>query len=324
MPEGVPKLQVRNFLARNYGGAQRYSNLGELVDDVRRRHRGNSSKLIFVDATAVDVPMTHLHLEVNGNTPYSIATANKNPVALSHYAVFQQLTEDPTRYGYRCSVMAGADVIDFLRNRRYIGDALRVVEGCLSGTLGYICSELETGRKFSDILREAKEVQKYTEPDPRDDLNGLDVARKIIVLARTAGYDVGLEDVKREPFIPDNYFVAGESIESFMERIKELDPVFEAKVAEAREQGMVLRYMARMEVTAGSQKVEVSLREVPKDSDLGNLKGTLNQTLIFTNVYSRSPYGIKAAGAGLDVTAANIATDLLYLPGGKRSPILAR
>ncbi|MBI2101932.1 hypothetical protein HYT53_04965 [Candidatus Woesearchaeota archaeon] len=321
-PEGLSKQQIASFRAKNYQGTQRFINLGELVEDVDRNYRQNSSRLVFVDATNAIQPMTHFHLEVLGRTHYGIATANKNPTALSHYAVFKQLTEDPTMYGYRCSVMAGAGAVDFLRDSLYLGDRLHKIEGCFSGTLNYIPWRMEE-IKFSEALAEAR--GRYTEPDPREDLNGLDVARKVIVLARTAGYNVGLEDIKMDPFIPKEYFVAGESIEDFMERAKgELDEMFAERIVKARERGMVLRYPAVMEVDSGTPKVELSLKEVPKDSDLGRLKGTLNQIEIYSTRYKEYPILIKAPGAGVDITASNIGWDLLYLPGGIRHPSSVR
>ena len=312
-PDGISKQQTRGFISKNYDNTPALADLGEIVDEAKK-YRQNSSRLVFVDVTALNEPMTSLHLRING-MGYGLGTANKNPIALSHPAVFQQLTEDPSLYGYRCSVMAGADAVPFLRDARYRGVKLNSIEGCFSGTLGYICSELEKGRKFSEILKEAKQ-QGYTEPDPRDDLNGLDVARKMIVLARTVGYNVEIGDIALEPFIPSSYFVRGESIEAFLDKSQELDGKFEQMVKEAAEEGKVLRYSGREKVSNGTLSIRVSLQKVPKDGDLGGLNGTANQIAVFNEIYPQSPYLIRAPGAGLTITASNVARDLLYLPGG--------
>lgn len=313
LPEGISKQQTARFIGKDYTNIPRLYNLEELIDEARNHHP-NSSRLVFVDVTALNDPMTSLHLKIN-EAGYGIGTANKNPIALSHPAVFQELTDDPSVYGYRCSVMAGADAVPFLRDAKYQGIKLHSIEGCFSGTLGYICSELEDGRKFSEILKEAKK-NGYTEPDPRDDLNGLDVARKMIVLARIAGYNVEIRDIELEPFIPKEYFIEKESIEDFMDKSQELDNRFESMVKDASEEGMVWRYVGKIEVNDDSTSINVSLQKVQKDSDLGGLKGTANQIAIFNEVYSNSPYLIKAPGAGLTITASNVARDMLYLPGG--------
>ena len=278
----------------------------------KREYKSNRSTLVFVDVTALNEPMTEFHLKVIRDTPYGIVTANKNPVALSDYAVFQELTRHPRRYGYRCSVMAGAESVTFLQDLRDLNDRLHSIEGCFSGTNGYIATELEKGRKFSEIVIEARK-KGYTEPDPRDDLSGLDVARKIIVLARTAGYGVGIENVVLNPFIPREYF-SGEDVSSFLNRINELDEYFKEIVAKAKENGLSLRYVARMDIIDGEPKIEVGLKEVPEKSPLGRLEGTLNKFVVITDAYpEKSPYSVEAPGAGLEVTARNIRRDLLYL-----------
>jgi len=320
IPQGLSTQQIQSFIDGDSQKAPRYTDLEELVDEANRRYRENGSRLVVVDVTShkdpMNNPLTHLHLHLIGKTHYGVATANKDPVALSHIAVFQQLTLDPTRYEYSCSVMAGAEAVSRLRDSRFTMDILQSMEGCFSGTLGYIASELEKGKKFSEALNEAMQLG-YTESDPRADLSGLDVARKVIVLGRTAGYKVGIEDVKLEPFIPKEYIMEGESIEDFLKRVHELDEYFERKMKYAQEHGMTLRYVARMDIENGKPKVEVSLREVPLESQLGSLKGRLNQIIIVSKRYPQeNPYSIRAPGAGLEITAGNIRRDLLYLPGG--------
>lgn len=312
MPDGISREQAYDFIERRSGLTLKYENLNQIFNIVNNGNGYDHKMLAFVDVTAVNEPMAKFHLDVIRKTPYSIVTANKNPIALSDYGTFIELTKKLDRYGYRCSVMAGAEAVAFLRDLKDVNDHPKSIQGCFSGTLGYIASELEKGRKFSEIILEARN-KGYTEPDPRDDLNGLDVARKLIVLARTAGFSAELKDIKVTPFIPKSYF-KDESLEKFLESIQTLDLEFGKKFAEARKRGMTLRYVAQMSLVNGIPNLDVSLKEVPKESPLGSLKGTLNKIVVVSSTYpEKSPYSVEAPGAGLEITAQNIRRDLLYL-----------
>lgn len=305
---------MRNFIDGK-SDSQGYARLEELVVDVEQRYRESGSRLVFVDVTSAG--MTNLHLDINSRTHYGIVTANKNPLSLSHPAVFHQLTSDPRRYGYSCSVMAGAGAVNFLRDSVLLNDAVTSIDGCLSGTLGFIAYGLQEGRNFSELLKFATD-NGYTEPDPRADLSGLDIARKLVVLGRTAGYDIGIEDIECTPFIPSQYF-KDEDVSKFISGVFELDDYFAEKVAHAKEKGSVLRSVASLNLNGRMHPIaEVSLKEVNAGDDLGNLKGTANIVVIVSSrgYKSDTPLVIKAPGAGLEVTARNIGRDLLYLPGG--------
>ncbi len=309
---GLENSQMHNFIVRDYNGAELYPNPKKLIDIAKIGTEKEASSLVFVDVTAANEPMMQLHLKVINDTPYGIVTANKNPIAFSPYDVFQTLTKNPRRYGYRCSVMAGSDAIPFLQDLGDLNDNLRHIEGCFSGTLGYITSELENGRMFSEILQEA--LQKgYTEPDPRDDLNGLDVSRKLIVLARSAGFNVSMKDAVVNPFIPLDYF-NNETAESFMQASKQLDKLFANKMISAKRSGKTLRYVASIDIGSQKPKIEVSLKEVQSDSELGRLRGTMNKIIITSETYSAdAPYIIQSPGAGLEITARNVRRDLMSL-----------
>ena len=309
-PEGIEPEQAFSFSKnRDFDNAQAYDELMELSEAVNKSQNKKSS-LVFVDATALNEPMTKFHLHIIRDTSYSFVTANKNPIALSDYPTFTELTQNPRRYGYRCSVMAGAEAVQFLQDIKDLNDPLKLMQGCFSGTLGYVCSELETGKKFSEIVREAFR-KGYTEPHPRDDLNGLDVARKLVVLSRTAGYKADMADVKVKPFIPPEYLLEG-NVDNFLDKMQELDDSFKEKIASIRKNGMALRYAAQMQIQDNSPLLEVSLKEVPEFSPLGALKDTLNKIVIVSETYPQG-YSIEAPGAGLDVTARNIRRDLLHL-----------
>ncbi len=263
--------------------------------------------LIFIDVTAGKKELLEFHKRIIDETSFRIVTANKNPVAFCDYETFLRLTKNFKRYGYRVSVMAGAETISFLQDLKDLGDTPKKIEGCFSGTLGYICSEIEKGRNLSEVVREAKN-NGYTEPHPKDDLNGLDVARKLLVLVRSAGIKAEMDDIEVEPFIPEKY-LEEDDVEKFLDSIESLDMEFDIRVKTAREKGKVLRYVASYE----NGKLKVYLREVPKDGPLGSLQGTLNKMVVVSEGYpEESPYSVEAPGAGPFVTAENIRRDLLY------------
>lgn len=322
LPQGISPEQAFAFKNRDYSNADRYGNDSELLERARYGLRGEESTLVFVDVTSskdpMHDPMTQFHLEVIKQSPYGLVTANKNPIALSDYKTFQILTQDVRRYGYRCSVMAGADAVPFVRDARDLNDRIHSIEGCLSGTNTFIPSELEkfeedgvTLNSLSSIVRNAKK-NRYTEPHPRDDLNGLDVARKLIVIARSAGLPIGINDISIKPFIPEEY-LHEDSVDKFLDSLTSLDGGFRQRMADAKANGLTLRYVARIDMHGEIPLIEVSLQEVPKNSSLGSLEGTLNAIVIVTESYPRGyPIG-PAPGAGLEVTARNVRRDLLDL-----------
>src|SRR3989338_7956330 len=306
--KGLSEQQALDFTNKHHDGAKAYYDLNELFELANRK--SDESSLAFVDVTSVNEAMTEFHKKVIGSSAHGIVTANKNPVALSDYETFQLLTRNPRRYGYRCSVMAGAEAVPFLRDLRDLNDSLKSIQGCFSGTFGYITSELEKGREFSAIVMGAYS-KGYTEPHPKDDLSGIDVARKIVVLARSAGYNVGMNDVAIKPLVPNNYLEEG-NVKIFLDKLKELDAEFKGRVAQAMKNGLALRYAATMDVSNKKPVIEVALREVPKQGQLGRIYGTMNKIIIISESYPNG-YCIEAPGAGLEVTARNIRRDLLDL-----------
>ncbi len=298
--EGLSRGKSLAF-ADKKGPTSKYDSLDKLIE-LSNGRRG-SDPLVFVDVTdAKDI--ANFHLKIIEQTPHAVVTANKNPLTLSDYGTFKSLTRQPFRYDYRCSVMAGAEAIVALRDLRDVGDPPLILEGCFSGTLGYISSQLGK-RLFSEILAEAKQLG-YTEPHPRDDLNGHDVARKLLILARTAGFAVELKDVNVEPFIPKE-FLNGSEVETFMKSSKQFDGYFAELAKAAAGKGNVLRYVAKMDARDGRPLMTVSLQEVEVNSPLGALQGTLNKIVIVSRKYtSDSPKSIEAPGAGLDLTAQNV------------------
>lgn len=269
-----------------------------------REYRSDLGKqLTVVDATGCANEMIDLHLRIIEGTEHGIVTANKNPLVECNFFVFQRLTRQIKRYGYRCSVMAGAEAVNKVRDLKDLGEKNIEISGCFSGTLGYLTSELEKGRKFSDIIEEAR-ASGYTEPDPAEDLSGRDVAKKILILARTAGYDIKPGEFKLEPFVPEIYLTEGSDY-------MDLDDLYKRRTEEALEKGNVLRYIARFGLDGVRSRIDVGLKEVPLESEFGILRGTRNKIVVKTSLYSPSFYSVEAPGAGLEVTAQNIRRDLL-------------
>lgn len=282
------------------------------------------SQLIFVDVTADKDNMLSFHKKVITQTKFGLVTANKNPLAFSDYETFRDLTKNPRRYGFSCSVMAGAGVVPELQDTIDTGDNVRGLEGCFSGTLGFLSSGLQN---FAETMETAV-ANGYTEPDPRDDLNGVDVARKLLILARSAGYAVNYEDINLSPFVPEEYLKwdgdlkDSSQLKLYLEKLSELDGYFKKKFEEAGERDEVLKYVANMEVPIeGLPILTVGLQAVPKDSPLGLLRGTANKAILTTDSYNDSvscPFELQAPGAGLEVTARNIRKNLLRLINERR------
>ena len=313
-PNGLDKHNCNEFITRHKKGEKNLP-LEELLEKVNKKSKENY-KTVFVDVTASD-NMLRLHRHIISETLYGVVTANKLPLIQADYDTFQKLMSETERYGYSCSVMAGAGTINFLRNRRDLRDPVKSISGCFSGTLGYLLSEISKGIKFSEALQLAKD-KGYTEPDPREDLSGMDVARKLLILSRTAGINLGIKDVFIEPFIPKEYF-REESVEEFMKASQRLDEYFARNISSALENQRVPRYVAEMSRDKERPSLKVSLKEVPIGSPLGTLEGTLNKVVISTKIYPlEEPYSIEAPGAGLSVTAGNIRADLLEQLNGRR------
>jgi aspartokinase/homoserine dehydrogenase 1 len=170
----------------------------------------------------------------------------------------------------------------------------------------FIFSELANGASFGDSVKKAKALG-YTEPDPRDDLSGEDVARKFITLARVSGRRLERSDVSVESLVPTE--LARVSTEEFVSRIGEYDAAWQARVQEAKNEGKVLRYVAKLD----GDKVSVKVEAVPANSPLGTLSGTDNLVAITSKYYNRSPLIIQGPGAGREVTAAGLLADVIKI-----------
>ncbi len=246
-------------------------------------------------------------------------------VVLSNKAPLSLESDDPAgtrlwseagvngRLRYEATCGAGLPVFSTLRSLLDTGDTIIEIQGAVSGTLGAIFSDLADDMAFSAAVRAAM-ANGFTEPDPRDDLSGLDVARKALILARTLGVSASLSDIGIEGLVPDYLSAAnGIGVAEFLERAYELDVDLAARVADAQRDGRSLRYVATV-TSDGAPSVGIAA--VPGSSALGGLRGPENAISIRTERYDAFPLAISGPGAGAAVTAAGMLSDILGLAMG--------
>ena len=240
-----------------------------------------------------------------------LVLANKRPLA-GRRAVSESLWQTARARGRRvqheATVGAGLPIIDTFHKLTESGDRVERIEGLLSGTLGFVLTEVSAGVPFSAAVRDAKR-RGYTEPDPRDDLSGMDVGRKALILARLLGYEGELSRTAVESLVPK--WARALALPEFLERLEELDDGFRRRVEAAARSGTVLRYVATVTPT----KIAVGLRPVPVTSPLAAIKGSDNQLVFTTARYKANPLVITGPGAGAEVTAAGVLNDILQLAG---------
>ena len=222
-------------------------------------------------------------------------------------AIHAACAHSGARFRYEATVCAGLPVVQTLRDLLDTGDELREAHGMFSGTLAWLCNRHDGRQPFSALVREAHALG-YTEPDPRDDLSGLDVARKLVILAREAGRALSLEDVDLESLVPPA--LAALPLEEFMQRLAELDAPMAAKLAEARAQGGVLRHVAALDRHGHAS---VRLRVLPADHAFAHTRLTDNIVQFTTVRYCDNPLSVQGPGAGPEVTAAGVFADLLRI-----------
>ncbi len=211
------------------------------------------------------------------------------------------------RFRYESTVGAGLPVIQTLRDLLDTGDEVLAVEGIFSGTLAYLFNRFDGTTPFSQLVKTARELG-YTEPDPRDDLSGVDVGRKLVILARENGWQTSLEAVELESLVPAA--LRGIPVDAFMQRLVELDAPMQARLDRAKKNGTVLRYVARLE--AGG-RAKVGLTELPATHAFAHIRLTDNVVQFTTRRYHDNPLVVQGPGAGPEVTAAGIFADLLRI-----------
>jgi len=239
-----------------------------------------------------------------------VVTPNKkaSTAPLDAYRALQEARRSASaRYLYETTVGAGLPIIQTLNNLIETGDRVLRIEGILSGTLSYLFNAFDGERAFSDILREAK-ANGFTEPDPRDDLSGMDVARKVVILGREMGLDIALDDVAVESLVPDA--LTNGSVDDFMAGLPAHDDAMTRVLREAREAGQVLRFVGSVDHTG---EASVRLGRYDDDHAFARIHRTDNIVQFRTERYNENPLIVQGPGAGPDVTAAGVFADLLRI-----------
>jgi len=239
-----------------------------------------------------------------------VVTPNKraNTASWDRYQALQAASRGARPdYRYETTVGAGLPILQTVENLRETGDRIHHAEGILSGTLSYLFNAFDGERPFSEILQQAREAG-FTEPDPRDDLSGMDVARKVVILAREMGVPLELDDVTVEGLVPDA--LAEGSVDAFLERLPEHDDAMTEILQAARAEGKVLRFVGRVEQNGSAS---VRLRRYATDHAFARISHTDNIVRFQTDRYRQNPLIVQGPGAGPQVTAGGIFADLLRL-----------
>ncbi len=285
-------------------GSETKPGITEMFDRIAGTFR---SDVVLVDATGAELAPIHIEGLKRG---FHVVTANKRPLTsrLADYVEIQSLRRRRgLYYQYEATFGAGLPLLSTLQDLINTGDRVLDVQGCLSGTLGLICSRLDEGQTLSSAVAEARSLG-YTEPDPRDDLSGIDVARKSLIIAREVGVFVEPEEIRLKALIPSLFFRLP-SADAFLKRLPTVDAKMRKLARESHAEGKVLRYT----VDINERGCEVGLKKVPKESPIGRLSGPDNILVFKTTRYFDHPLVIQGPGAGAGVTAAGVLGDLLKI-----------
>ena len=283
-------------------------NMASLPGFITRMKERNLSNTIFIDNTASEKVAAFyesiLESSISISTPNKIATS-------SSYLQYQRLKKLAKKNGvlflYETNVGAGLPVISTLNDLINSGDRILKIEGVLSGSLSFIFNSFLEGTKFSDIVKDAKK-RGYTEPDPRIDLNGIDVRRKLIILARETGLALDAAEVEIESILPEACQKA-ETVDAFLKEVVNADPVFEKNRAKVASENKVLRMIAQLE----KGKASIGLQAVDSAHPFYSLSGSDNMIVFTTERYKDRPLVVRGPGAGAEVTAAGIFAEIITI-----------
>jgi aspartokinase/homoserine dehydrogenase 1 len=268
----------------------------------------NLRNSIFVDNTASEVIAKEYAQYLNNNI--GVVTCNKIAAAdeLNNYLNLKKISRKfGSPYLFETNVGAGLPIIDTLNNLIASGDQIIKIQAVLSGSLNFVFNNFKAGASFHDVVLEAQQ-QGYTEPDPKIDLSGIDVARKILILARESGMSIELDEIENESFLPQECLDTKDN-KSFFESLIQYSGHFEKMLENAEKEGAKMKYVAQLE----NGKAKVGIQLVKEGHDFYNLEGSDNIILFYTNRYKEQPLIVKGAGAGADVTASGIFADIIRI-----------
>ena len=287
--------------------------LDAFVNALQRAAKDSGGAAVVVDNTSSDA-VASLYQDWLKRGVH-VVTPNKkaNSGDLTRYELTKQAALDGNaKWLYEGTIGAGLPIVSTLRTLRASGDEIRVVQGIFSGTMSFLFNVWDPTKPFSDVVFQAKQAG-YTEPDPRDDLNGLDVARKVVIAAREAGLDLSLHDVDVASLVPAE--LEDCSVEDYLTRLPEFDSVIARQAMEADAEGKVLRFVGKVDVMAKTGTVE--LAKFPKDHPFATLQGADNiveiQSMRYSAEMESTPLIIRGPGAGAQVTAGGVFGDVCKL-----------
>ena len=309
-PEGLSARDVSALIALKEAGRgfaeAPAGRVARPADAIATLAKHALSRPVLVDVTADETtPLVKEALAAG----MDVVLANKRPLSgtrETHAEINAIAAKSGRRILFEATVGAGLPILDTYKKLAESGDRVLRIEGCVSGTLGFLLTEIGRGRPFSEALRRAME-KGFTEPDPRDDLSGADVGRKALILGRLLGFEGNPGEVEVESLVPESYRKL--PLTAFLARLDELDAPWAERLGAAKAKGGTLRYVA----SVTKNRISVGLKTVDASSPFAGLKGTDNQIAFTTNRYKENPLVVTGPGAGLAVTAAGVLNDILGL-----------
>jgi len=298
---GINLNDWKNLLEKNGENAS----FDKWLEEIKKMNFVNK---IFVDCTASEF-ISKKYIEI-AEAGLSIVSPNKkfNVLPIKEYKKIREiLGNNEKRFLYETNVGAALPVISTLRDLVFSGDKVEKIEGIFSGTLSYIFNNFNSKENFSEIVAKARKLG-YTEPDPREDLSGQDVGRKLLILAREIGLEMEFENVKIESLVPERLRKI-KDVELFISELKKFDFEFRKLSEKAEKLGGVLRYMAKIQKGKASAKLEV----VSKENPLSSTRGADNIFAFYTKRYKARPLVVQGPGAGAEVTAGGVLADILKI-----------